>query len=100
MLATPPESSAVLDNFVRKVQPAGPGWRRLRERNGVAPPESLLDMLANLVLSCAVLFGGLLGTGGFLLKQPLWGWGGLITLVLGLWALLERPRLLLAVRGR
>jgi Na+/proline symporter len=100
MLATPPESGAVLDNFVRQVQPAGPGWRGWRQRTGVEPRESLLDLLTQLVLSCAVLFGALLGMGGFLLREPLWGWGGLATLVAGVVLLQQRSRLMPILRGR
>jgi solute:Na+ symporter, SSS family len=83
MLATPPEHAAVLETFVRKVKPAGPGWAAWRRRCGVEPQETLLDLVLQLVGSCAVLFGGLLGLGGFLLKLPLWGWGGLVVAVLG-----------------
>ncbi|MEB3321777.1 MAG: sodium:solute symporter family protein, partial [Synechococcaceae cyanobacterium] len=100
MLATPPESAAVLERFVRQVKPAGPGWRGWRRRTGVEPPETLLDLVTQLAFSCAVLFGALLGIGGMLLRQPLWGWGGLLAVVLGVGALLQRPRLMLALRGR
>jgi Na+/proline symporter len=93
MLATPPESAAVLENFVRKVKPAGPGWAAWRRRCGVEPEETLLDLVSQLLASCALLFGGLLGLGGFLLKLPLWGWGGLLVAVLGGLALRERARL-------
>jgi hypothetical protein len=40
-----------------------------------------------------VLFGALLGLGGFLLKLPLWGWGGLLVAVLGAVVLRQRMRL-------
>ncbi len=93
MLATPPESAEVLENFVRQVRPSGPGWRDWRRRTGVEPQETLLDLVSQLVCSCAVLFGALLGIGGFLLKLPLWGWGGLLVAVLGLAALRQRARL-------
>ena len=45
--------------------------------------ESLSDLLMLLAGGCAVLFGALLGIGGFLLKLQLWGWGGLVAAVLG-----------------
>jgi hypothetical protein len=98
MLATPPESAQVLERFVKQVRPSGPGWRRWRERTGVEPQETLLDLLAQLAFSCAVLFGALLGLGGFLLKLPLWGWGGLVTAVLGTLALRQLPQLQAGVR--
>ena len=89
MLLTPPESEAVLETFIRKVQPPGPGWARLRKRFQVEPQESLSTLLARFVWSCGVLFGGLIGIGGFLLHQQFNGWGGLAVLV-GSWLLLRR----------
>jgi len=100
MLATPPESAAVLERFVRKVRPAGPGWQAWRRRTGIEPAETLLDLVVKLVLSCAVLFGALLGLGGFLLRQPLLGWGALLTVVVGVAGLRQRPRLQALLRGR
>ena len=32
MLMTPPESAEVLERFVQRVQPPGPGWGRWRRR--------------------------------------------------------------------
>jgi SSS family solute:Na+ symporter len=89
MLATPPESSTVLEAFVRQVRPPGPGWSQWRRRTGVQADESLSDLLMLLAGGCAVLFGALLGIGGFLLKLQLWGWGGLVVAVLG--ALMLKP---------
>ena len=77
MLKTPPESDAVLETFVRTVRPPGPGWSSLRHRFGVTPLETLPAMARRFVLACGVLFGGLFGTGGFLLHQQLTGWAGL-----------------------
>ena len=90
MLVSPPESDAVLEQFVRKVRPPGPGWTLLRQRFGVTPLESLGWMFQRFVLASAVLFGGLLSTGGFLLHQQLWGWSGLAALVVA--SLLLRRR--------
>ena len=90
MLSTPPESDAVLERFVRTVRPPGPGWSRLRQRFGVMPMESLPAMLRSFMLACGVLFGGLLGTGGFLLHQQWSGWLGLSVLVLSIWQLRRR----------
>ena len=90
MLSTPPESDAVLERFVRTVRPPGPGWLRLRQRFGVMPMESLPAMLRRFVLACGVLFGGLLGTGGFLLHQQWSGWIGLSVLILSIWQLRRR----------
>ena len=90
MLRTPPESDAVLERFVRTVRPPGPGWSLLRQRFGVTPMESLSAMLRRFVLACGVLFGGLLGTGGFLLHQQWSGWIGLSVLALSIWRLRRR----------
>ena len=89
MLMTPPESEAVLETFIRQVQPPGPGWARLRQRFQVEPQESLSLLVARFICSCSVLFGGLIGIGGFLLHQQLSGWGGLVALVSS-WLLLRR----------
>ena len=89
MLLTPPESEAVLETFIRQVQPPGPGWARLRQRFQVEPQERLSTLLARFVYSCGVLFGGLIGIGGFLLHRQFSGWGGLVVLV-GSWLLMRR----------
>ncbi|MEC8441623.1 MAG: sodium:solute symporter family protein [Cyanobacteriota bacterium] len=92
MLITPPESDAVLERFVRQVRPAGPGWARQRERLGVEPMETLPSMLGRFLLASGVLFGGLIGTGGFVLHQQLSGWGGLALMVVSLLLLRRLPQ--------
>ncbi len=89
MLLSPPESEAVLETFIRQVQPPGPGWARLRQRFQVEPQERLSTLLACFVCSCGMLFGGLIGIGGFLLHQQFSGWGGLVVFV-GSWLLMRR----------
>ena len=83
MLATPPESPEVLERFVRQVRPPGPGWTHWRQRTAVQADETLPGLLLLLLAGCALLFGALLGIGGFLLKLQLWGWGGLVLAVVG-----------------
>ena len=83
MLATPPESPEVLERFVRQVRPPGPGWTQWRRRTGVIADETMPGLMLLLVAGCALLFGALLGIGGFLLKLQLWGWSGLILAVVG-----------------
>jgi Na+/proline symporter len=92
MLCTPPESEAVLERFVRQVRPPGPGWAHLRRRFEVTPIESFPVMLQRFVWACGLLFGGLLGTGGFLLHQHITGWCGLSVLVVS-FLVLRRPAL-------
>ena len=89
MLATPPESPEVLERFVRQVRPPGPGWTQWRRRTGVLADETLPGLMLLLVAGCALLFGALLGIGGFLLKLQLWGWGGLVLAVVGVLLLLR-----------
>ena len=81
MLGTPPESPQVLERFVNQVQPPGPGWSRLRQRLDITPVDSLGSLCLRFILSVGVLFGGLLGTGAFLLHQQLGGWIGLVVTV-------------------
>jgi len=81
MLVTPPESPKVLERFVNQVQPPGPGWSRLRQRLDITPVDSLVSLCLRFILSVGVLFGGLLGTGAFLLHQQLGGWIGLVVTV-------------------
>ena len=78
MLLTPPESPAVLERFVLKVRPPGPGWSRWRRGLEMTASESLSDLIARFLFSSGLLFGALLGSGAFLLHQQLLGWFGLI----------------------
>ena len=82
MLTTPPESDAVLETFVRRVRPPGPGWARWRDQVGVTPMDTLAGMIRRFVLASVILFSALLGIGGFLLHQQPFGWGGLVVAVL------------------
>ena len=84
MLLTPPESPAVLERFVLKVRPPGPGWSRWRRGLEMTASESLSDLLARFLLSSGLLFGALLGSGAFLLHQQLLGWFGLVLAVVSL----------------
>ena len=90
MWRTPPESDAVLERFVRQVRPPGPGWALLRQRYQVTPLESLAAMSRRFGLACAVLFGGLIGIGGFLLHQQFSGWMGIAVLCVAVLLLLRR----------
>ena len=84
MLLTPPESPAVLERFVLKVRPPGPGWSRWRRGLDATASESLSDLLARFLFSSGLLFGALLGSGAFLLHQQLMGWFGLVLAVVSL----------------
>ena len=91
MWRTPPESNAVLERFVRQVRPPGPGWALLRRRYQVTPLESFAAMSRRFGLACAVLFGGLIGIGGFLLHQEFIGWLGLAVLCVAALLLRRSP---------
>ncbi len=60
-LATPPTERAVLEGFVRRVRPIGPGWRRIL--HGAGDPGALPAALAASALGSLAVFGVLLGTG-------------------------------------
>ena len=91
MWRTPPESDAVLERFVRQVRPPGPGWALLRQRYQVTPLESFAAMSRRFGLACAVLFGGLIGIGGFLLHQQFSGWMGIAVLCVAVLLLRRSP---------
>ena len=91
MWRTPPESDAVLERFVRQVRPPGPGWALLRRRYQVTPLESFAAMSRRFGLACAVLFGGLIGIGGFLLHQQFSGWMGIAVLCVAALLLRRSP---------
>jgi len=91
MWRTPPESDAVLERFVRQVRPPGPGWALLRQRYQVTPLESFAAMTRRFGLACAVLFGGLIGIGGFLLHHQFSGWMGIAVLCVAALLLRRSP---------
>ena len=84
MLLTPPESQEVLERFVLRVRPPGPGWSRWRRDLDATASESLSALLARFLFSSGLLFGALLGSGAFLLHQQLLGWFGLVLAVASL----------------
>ena len=59
---TPPDDDETLQNFVNKIEPGGPGWKKYS--NGVASedwhvPKGILSMM----LGCFSVYGLLLGVG-------------------------------------
>ncbi|MEQ9624301.1 sodium:solute symporter family protein [Coleofasciculus chthonoplastes] len=83
MLVTPPESEATLDEFYRRVRPAGPGWQRQQESTGLLPIQNLGQDIKRVFAAILLLFGTMFAIGGFLLLQPLTGWVSLIIAVGG-----------------
>jgi solute:Na+ symporter, SSS family len=80
MYLTSPESDATLDEFYRRVQPGGIGWKQQRERTGIPPAQDLTQDLLKVVAATLLLFGSMFAIGGFLLLQS---WTGFISLVVG-----------------
>lgn len=74
MYCTPPESEATLNEFYRRIRPGGPGWLRQRQATGLAPLQDLGWELQRTLAGVGLLFGTMLGVGGFLLWQPMVGW--------------------------
>ncbi|PPT09878.1 sodium-solute symporter putative [Geitlerinema sp. FC II] len=83
MFATPPESEETLDNFYRHTRPGGLGWLRQQANTGISPAQDLPTDLKRAIAANLLLFGILLSSGGFLLLQPLMGWGWLVVAVVG-----------------
>ena len=83
MYLTPPESDATLDEFYRRVQPGGIGWKRQRERTGIPPAQDLTKDLLRVVAATLLLFGTMFAIGGFLLLQSLTGFISLTVAVIG-----------------
>ena len=62
---TPPEDEETLKNFVKKVNPGGPGWAKYSNRYSDRPwpvPKGILSM----ILGCVSVYGFLLGIGQFI----------------------------------
>ncbi len=62
---TPPDDQETLQNFVDKVNPGGPGWKRYPSKMNVEPwivPRGLFSMF----LGCTAVYGFLLSTGQFI----------------------------------
>ncbi|MDE2482745.1 MAG: Na+:solute symporter [bacterium] len=73
-LVTPPVDDASLARFYATVRPAGPGWRRVRERTGLPPsPDSLPNALLGWTLGVITVYAALFGTGAYLYGNPLQG---------------------------
>jgi Na+/proline symporter len=71
MLLTRPESDEKLDAFYARVRPGGPGWKRQRERTGLAPAQDLSRDVLRTVAGLMILFGLMFAIGAALLFR--WG---------------------------
>jgi Na+/proline symporter len=86
---TPPESSATLSAFYRRVRPHGPGWKPISMIAGGAAdiPQSLVSELANAALGCVLVYAALFGVGEILLRSVPIGCGLLVVSALSGWAI-------------
>ena len=75
---TPPDDDETLRNFVKKVNPGGPGWTKYSDGVSAEPwpvPKGILSM----IFGCVAVYGFLLGVG-----QLIYGEIGFGVLILGL----------------
>lgn len=78
MMFTKPESDEKLDAFYRRVRPGGPGWKRQRERTGIAAAQDLGKDIQRVLAGIMILFGSMFAVGGLLLQR----WSTLIAMVI------------------
>ncbi len=93
MWLTRAEDEATLLEFYRRVRPAGPGWRAIRERGGLSPDLPLREALLRTAGATLLLFGAMFALGAMLLLEP--GTAALSAVVAalgggGLWVLRAR----------
>ena len=93
LFLTKPESEETLDRFVIQVKPPGPGWRNIRKKLNLDPVDSFMVLGSRFLLGSAVLYGGLVCIGAFLLHQEKSGWIALSIAVISLF-LLKKTRLI------
>ncbi len=93
-LLTPAADEKTLVAFYRLVQPAGPGWARIRGIAGVGDaPDRLPDALLGWALGCVMVYSALFGTGSLLYGATAQGLvlaGVCVLSALGLGALIPR----------
>jgi len=66
-LLTEPTQRPKLLEFYRLVQPAGPGWNRIRDEAGaVNSPDRPAESLLAWTLGCTFIYAALFGAGSFL----------------------------------
>ena len=86
MYLTAPESDATLDEFYRRVQPGGIGWKKQRARTGIPAAQNLTQDVLRVIAATLLLFGTMFAIGGFLLLQSMTGFISTIVAVLsGFW---------------
>ena len=95
---TKPESNEILSEFVRKIQPGGPGWKQVTDKmpesdlnqEGWAVPRGILLML----VGCGLVYGVLFTTGMIIYGNGLRALiYGLITFIFGFILVRLRPKI-------
>ena len=71
---TKPESEETLNEFVKQVNPPGPGWKKIRKTLNIDPVDSLSTLGSRFVLGSGILYSGLVTIGAFLLHQEMSAW--------------------------
>jgi len=67
---TPPDDEETLQNFVKKVNPGGPGWSQYS--HGVySEPWPVPNGILCMILGCSAVYGVLLGVGQLIYGEPL-----------------------------
>ena len=67
---TPPDDEETLQNFVKKVNPGGPGWSKYS--HGVySEPWPVPNGILCMILGCSAVYGVLLGVGQLIYGEPL-----------------------------
>jgi hypothetical protein len=65
---TAPTDPMTLENFYRRVRPAGPGWDAVRARcGGLAPADDLMAALVGTLAACVFVYSALFGVGHWLM---------------------------------
>lgn len=80
-MLTRAEPTLTLATFYRKVQPEGPGWKRVSLQAGLAPSSAsggLAIQFANWFLGCVLIYGFLFGIGYVIFGEMLKGAGFLL----------------------
>jgi len=67
---TPPDDEETLQNFVKKVNPGGPGWSKYS--HGIySEPWPVPNGILCMILGCSAVYGVLLGVGQLIYGEPL-----------------------------
>ena len=68
---TRPDATATLDEFYRRVRPAGPGWKPVAARNpDVRAEEPLGRLFVSWIVGVTLVYATLFGTGYFVVGRP------------------------------